>query len=568
MPSNDCILLKNTVEQVHSNIASSMGLSDFFEIYSAEQALKDYDLSYQEIETGVVGSGNDGGVDSAYIFINNEFIPEDIDDFSPWKKGVNLELVFIQSKYSESFGEDAILKLDRTSRDLLALENELEQFSRKYNSSLLKTIERFRTIQNALNTKIKTLKISYYYISLADNVHPNVESQVTQLKNTVSSFYSDAIFKFEFIGAKELLAFVRKQPDTSHALSLSENPMSSQGKVFICLPTIKAYFEFIKDEEGKLKRHIFESNVRDYQGKTAVNKEIQETLENSEQEGDFWWLNNGVTILATDAKAQGGKTLIIDNPEIVNGLQTSNEIFNHFNKSPDKDDIRTVLVRVIVPETAAVRDAIIKATNSQTSIPPVSLRATDKIHRDIEDYLKGRGFFYDRRKNFYKNDGKPIDQIISLSFLSQALMAMVLQRPDTARARPSTLLKKDEEYQKIFDTNHPINLYYVATILMKRVDSFLKNKEDLDIKDRTNIRFYVAYSLLIHLCGKTNASIQEISNLIVSDISDNAIEPAYRLVKNQYETLGGTDQIAKGTELLKELKQIHLETFQSVATSR
>lgn len=279
-------------------------------------------------------------------------------------------------------------------------------------------------------------------------------------------------------------------------------------------------------------------------------------------------MNNGVTILASDAKAQGGKTLIIDNPEVVNGLQTSNEIFNHFNKHPEVEDTRTLLVRVIVPETAAVRDAIIKATNSQTSIPSVSLRATDKIHRDVEDYLKGKGFFYDRRKNFYKNDGKPIDQIISLSFLSQALMAVVLQRPDTARARPSTLLKKDEQYEQIFHTDHPINLYYVVLILMKRVDSFLKDRNDLELKDRTNIRFYVAYSLLIHLYRKTNVSIQEISNLNVSVISNDAIEPAYRLVKNQYETLGATDQIAKGTELLEELKQIHVEICQSVPALR
>ena len=73
--------------------------------------------------------------------------------------------------------------------------------------------------------------------------------------------------------------------------------------------------------------------------------------------------------------------------------------------------------------------------------PPIAKRrfselhcgATDKIQRDIEDYLKSRGLFYDRRKNFYKNSGKPRDVIIDIPYLAQAVMAILLRRPDTAR---------------------------------------------------------------------------------------------------------------------------------------
>jgi len=55
-------------------------------------------------------------------------------------------------------------------------------------------------------------------------------------------------------------------------------------------------------------------------------------------------------------------------------------------------DERSILVRVIVTEDAESRDRIIRATNSQTDIPSASLRATDKIHRDIEDFFATRGF--------------------------------------------------------------------------------------------------------------------------------------------------------------------------------
>ena len=57
------------------------------------------------------------------------------------------------------------------------------------------------------------------------------------------------------------------------------------------------------------------------------------------------------------------------------------------------EEKRNILIRVIVPETEETRDKIIRATNSQTAIPKSSLRATDSIHRQIEDYLKPRGLY-------------------------------------------------------------------------------------------------------------------------------------------------------------------------------
>ncbi len=90
------------------------------------------------------------------------------------------------------------------------------------------------------------------------------------------------------------------------------------------------FFKFITDENGSLRRQMFEANVRDYQGRTQVNDDIQEALQNATAE-DFWWLNSGVSILASKASL-AGKTLTIEDPLIVNGLQTSTEVYNYFRK--------------------------------------------------------------------------------------------------------------------------------------------------------------------------------------------------------------------------------------------
>ena len=79
------------------------------------------------------------------------------------------------------------------------------------------------------------------------------------------------------------------------------------------------------DENNRLRRHLFEWNVRDYQGNVEVNKGIRGSL-TSAGSPEFWWLNNGVAILCSDATS-AGKSYSLSNIRIVNGLQTSHEIY-------------------------------------------------------------------------------------------------------------------------------------------------------------------------------------------------------------------------------------------------
>src|SRR5690606_4876942 len=90
----------------------------------------------------------------------------------------------------------------------------------------------------------------------------------------------------------------------------------------------------------------FDSNIRDYQGSVEVNTGIKETLMASSPAEDFWWLNNGITITASDATF-ASKKLQIEEPQIVNGLQTSFEIYNYFKINKVEQDTRNVLVRVV-----------------------------------------------------------------------------------------------------------------------------------------------------------------------------------------------------------------------------
>lgn len=552
MSANDKIILEQILEEQRQERAPTASKNDFFEMFVAEQTLKDHDLGYDELEAGIVDGIHDGGIDAMYVLVNGEMAQEDF-DFSGLKKNVLIETVLIQAKLSDGFGESAIDKIAATSEDIFDLGKDLDELHGVYNEGLRAAAENFRRVYRGLASKFPTLRFRCVYATRGAEVHANVRRKSEILGEKIKAAFPHAEFAFDFLGASHLLDLARRQAPASHELALAEIPISSAGAVgYICLVRLRDFDNFIRDEDGLLRRNLFEANVRDYQGSTAVNEEIAQSLRTKGGE-DFWWLNNGVTVVAAKA-TQSGKALTLEDPQIVNGLQTSTEIFRYFSEANSEGDERNLLVRVIVPTKAESRDRVIKATNSQTSIPLASLRATDKIHRDIEEYLRPFGLYYDRRKNFHKNEGRPLEKIVGIPLMAQAVMAILLQRPDDARARPSSLLKEDSDYARVFSLALPIELYRTCASIVKRVDAALRANDALDARERNNLRFYIAMQVAALAAGKAEPRAADLAALDVEAISDEDIQASFVAVKAAYEDLGGDDRAAKGGELVASVK--------------
>ncbi|MBR1194089.1 AIPR family protein [Bradyrhizobium sp. AUGA SZCCT0160] len=307
-----------------------------------------------------------------------------------------------------------------------------------------------------------------------------------------------------------------------------------------------------------MRRSMLEPNVRDYQGaKNVINTAIGQTLA-AAAASEFWWLNNGVTILATKCSVVGN-TVVIEKPEVVNGLQTSYEIFEFFKAHPDKTDTRNVLVRVIVPPDEQVRSKIIRATNSQTAINEVQLRATDPIHFDIEEKFRLYGLFYERRKGEYRELKKPVDQIISIQLLARAVIALLLQQPNNAYATPGRVLKSD--YEQVFDENHSRDMFVACMTLHRQVDKYLSGRDDLK-SVRSIIKYYVSMTVACMLLKKADAPTdKELASLLpaaTKTIDGMILEECTDIVFAAYQKHGGTETAAKGPEMratiLKELK--------------
>ncbi|OGR35237.1 MAG: abortive phage resistance protein [Desulfovibrionales bacterium GWA2_65_9] len=559
MANNDQIILGQIIEEQRALRFPSATKGAFFEMYVAEQVLKDFDLSDDELESGLIGSGCDGGIDGIYTLANGDLVQEDFDSDS-LKRNVVLEVYIFQAKTTASFDEASMNRFVATTRDLFDLSKPLDGFKSTYNEGLRSAIDTFRRIYTKTAGRFPRLLFHYLYVTMGDGgqVHPNVDRKKSDVQSAVAAHFPSATFALTFLGASDLLALARRQPLVAYDLETKECLSPKDG--YIALVELKKFYDFMRDSgTGQIRKNLFEANVRDYQGSNQVNEEIQHSLVESGKE-DFWWLNNGVTIVSTKA-IQSSKVLTIEDPQIVNGQQTSTEIFNYFSSATRDSETRSVMVRVIVTTDPATRDKVIKATNRQTSITPASLRATDKIHRDIEEYLSPFGIYYDRRKNSQKNLGRPVEKIISISLLAQAIMAIVLQRPDSARARPSSLLKKDEDYQQLFSGDYPIEVYLLVAKLIKDVQSYLRSLATLQPKDKTNLTFYVAMHVSAVLAKRPNPSVKDLVAINLDNMNPDVLASSLGVVTELYEKLGASDQVAKGTQLVADLKIVLADSF-------
>lgn len=558
MNSNAKVLLDALLATQKEEEAEDLAEDEFFELFCFEQVLKESELVQEELLAGQIGGGGDGGIDGLYTFLDGALLEEDTelldDDFDPRKvkTGARLSLVVVQAKQSASFTETAVQLLADTVTEILDLSKDSAILKEVLSSDLVARAEIFRRTWERLATRHPLISVEVFYATKGDasEVNAKVVARADRFQETVGKMNTRASASFALLGAQELLDLAAKEKSYTLQVGYQEMATTENGQVL--LVRLHDYLSFISDE-GSLRRHIFDWNVRDYEGRVEVNREILSSLADAKAP-EFWWLNNGVTVICSRASSQG-KIISLDDVQIVNGMQTSVSIFNYLADASDDDPARerAILVRVISTEDAGVRDQIIRATNRQTAVQAASLRATDPVQRELERYFLTSDWFYERRKNYYRNQGKPSSRIVPIPYLAQAVLAMGFSEPHNSRARPSSLLKRDADYSRLFDQTLDYAVYLWLAVAQKHVDRILRSVK-LEHKGYTNLRFHTAMSLVALHMGARIYNPKQLVQSTAHEFTDLEVTKAAKTVA---EALAGfleegerrnIDQVVKGRE--------------------
>jgi hypothetical protein len=330
------------------------------------------------------------------------------------------------------------------------------------------------------------------------------------------------------------------------------------GNAYAVLVRLRDYIDFLVAPNGDRRDFILQPNVRGFLGEKGINSNIFKTLTSKAPHiEEFWWLNNGVTLTASKVKP-GINSLTLIDVRLVNGLQTSRMVYQYYKDKETelRADKRHILVKVIEAEPKVARH-IVTTTNSQTRIDPIYLRtATDEIHDKIEAALPSFGFYYERVKNQYYDDGTVHrDQIVTLPYLTRAIIAIFMEDPGAARGGPDKFAEK--HYVKMFKpTSKPEFFGHIAQI-MKRVDAFLATKVTLK-NDRTNLCYYVAYDVTCSALKRCRLQRGLITDLKLEKITDQLLDASLKRVDGIYRKLIAQeiepDVVGKGRDFTNHLK--------------
>lgn len=559
MPSNDVILLNSILQKNKPLYGTRDAESEYFELFSIDNVLKNFELSLDELEDGWVDDSDDGGIDGFYVFVDGIFLSDQFET-KHVRQEPHIEVYILTVKSANTFKQAPVVSLITSLGELFNFQ--LDTMENSYPAQLLEVRERFRSTYIDLASKNPRLSVRVLYCSRGDSARlaKNIQSKLNQLRKNITAFFSRVTTDAQALGATELLHLAQRTKKYSLLLPFTETYISRDGANYVILCRLKDYINFITDENGDLRRYLFDGNVRDYLGDVQVNSDIASSL--LEAGGvDFWWLNNGVTILASGATV-AGKALSIDNVLVVNGLQTTETLYRTLTERIRPDDERAILIKIIISSDDDVRARIIKATNYQNTVDLASLRSLDQLQRNIEAYLFDHGWFYERRSNFYRNQRKPGDRILSIRQLGTAVRALAFRTPRTAERRQKWL-RHDNSYRQVFNPAWPLCLYLGCAVVSRSVEWSSKKRSGVwqGTKISGMARQWSSFIALLITCIRlqdTEYEPQRLGELADAMISQDEIRAATGHIVATLQRSGKYPRYALGAEderaILKELK--------------
>lgn len=431
-----------------------------------------------EIEDVTTGAGDDG-TDSVAVIIDEEIITSDKDAdsaFSSARKNHDVELIFLQSKTSESFDLGDFLKFKESVLRFVTEENyiandDIQCNARQVFDSCISNVHKIR------NGKPK---ITIRFIATGNYLQPQeFQSSIKKFEKQLKEIGYFSEIDVKCLGRNELIAlWVATYSGVSAQLPLlGSTPLPSISGVdeaYIAVARAKDFVEnLLKSDDGTLRSQVFEENVRAYLGSdNSVNESISQTLLSKTLRSRFPVLNNGITIVSPDVRIQGNN-LHLDNYQIVNGCQTSNLLYENRDSY---DDSVTVTLKIVETSNEEVFSDLVRATNSQTKVDETQFLSLKPIIKQVEKYFNtfegaDSRIYFERREKQFAGKDVPAIRIFNINAVAKCVASMFFERPDLAYRYQKTMY--DTLSENIFDSENKEIAYYAACLTLYRLHSYV-----------------------------------------------------------------------------------------------
>lgn len=456
--------------------------SSNFERFINYCILSTKNISSLDLSSIDTGGKDDCAIDGMAISINNKYISSltELNDIKNFGMDLDVQFYFIQSKMSANFSGSEILNFGHGVLDLFKPSGEN---NKRRNENIKEKYKMIESILKDFDYLESPPICNLYYVTTGkwvddDNLKGNINKVKNDLNNT-DLFSKVNFFPYDKDKIRSLYKSSKHQNSARFTLrdKLEIPYIEGIKEGYLALMPVKNIVNILLDEENdRLKKGIFNSNVRDFQGLSdnRVNQDILETI-NSENRNQFGLLNNGITIVSESLKKSKGR-YIIKNFQVVNGCQTSNVLFKNRDKLTED---MWVNVKLIVTDNSKIINSIVKATNNQTEVKEVQLYAMSEYQHLLEDFYQNYQFeeeklYYERREGQYNSDPS-VDDIKVISFEEQlkSFAAIFLEVPHESIRHYYKVVEEVEE--RIFIKGQKPIIYFTAAYVRYKLKILFNN---------------------------------------------------------------------------------------------
>ena len=560
-------LLNNKLEEANErfhdyleNFSKIDAENALFMFYCLENIFKSLDLD--EIENGVIDSSyrkesHDYGIDAIYITSNKETIEntEILDNFNEDSKFI---IHIMQFKNKTGVDQSELLKF-KEGINTAFIENNYYIDNNEFINNRMNLINEIKDcIYKKFSVSQLQIKLYIIFRGFKDNIINNrlLKKQIndTEKMLTENGYQNN----YEIIDIQEIIELSKKGEEIIDIITYKEKlkyitDLGNNNKLngYISIINGMEIARLVKDWQTAL----FEANIRDYFRTNSINQKIFNTCVNSEESNFFWSFNNGITIVCSKVEELSASRFKLYGIQIVNGCQTSNSLYKALHNKEEFDILNSktredltnnevkllnnlinnklientaLLVKIIETNNSDLIYRITETTNSQIPIDIFSLSSPQDIHKNIEEFLLKYKIYYERRINYYKNQGKK--NIVSIKKLFQLYVSQILIKPSQARTNPKTLFGSISE--KVFPTSlkdqNDYLLYLIPIKIDIKVSKLIRNiQRNKLIED--------GYKLRLLSYGKFHLGCFIISEILAKKYNEKILIKNETLINNMLE---------------------------------
>lgn len=386
-----------------------------------------------------VDDGSTFGLDGIAFIVNDNLVlsKHDIAIYAK-SKNLDVKILFIQTKIETGYATGDISKTINATKSFFGDRKLLPQGNSSINNAFEIYEELFK-YDNSKYLNSHSPECIIYYVTDGKPCEDVVVGNLCTLEQNVCSKLFPDIKSFHIytIDADYIISSYKEIENRIEVIinfknSISFDKIDQVKQAYLGYMSAKEYLNIIVDSQGDLRKRLFFENVRDYQGHdNPVNAEIRDTILDLKMQDKFVLLNNGITIVTKHFKALGANQYEMSDFNIVNGCQTSHEIY----ASKDKIENVVLPVKIIHTTNSDLISKIVKATNRQTPVPDEAFIALDTYHKRLQEVfeLYSRELplkvYYERRSGEFNLLEMPVNnyQIINLHSLIRAVTCTYFQ---------------------------------------------------------------------------------------------------------------------------------------------